>query len=110
MIQPLGRFTTVAGTPVSVVQAIPTAQQPFHVHAILVQALQGNTGRVYVGSSAMNVATEANLYAILPAPSAGSIPSFSAALGISRNGLDAGDFWIDVEVSGEGAIVTVLVN
>lgn len=109
MILPLGRFTTTAGTLKRLTSTQPDPTAKFAVHGLMIQALPGNTGRVYIGGSGLNVATGASRMATLAIPTANSIPTFTAALTIAPNAINLADFYLDVEVSGEGADVTVLV-
>lgn len=105
----MGAAVTVsaAGTPVAVAANYWNTKQT-SIHGILIQALPGNTGKVYIGSDAMDKSTMANVYAVLPVPTTNFVPSFSAALTIAPNALKLSDFYIDVDVNNEGALVSVL--
>ena len=110
MVETLGKVTVpVPGTPVRLTINRPVPTDRYACHAILVQAVFNNTGRVYVGTSAMNKATLANVHAQLAIPTANQIPSFSAALTIAPNAIQAQDIFLDADVAGEGAIVTALI-
>lgn len=120
MIIIVGRINvTTAGTPVqitasSVYQAALTAaglSTAFKtVQAILIQAWQGNTGKIYVGKQTLNKTTGVDVGNILVAPSASSIPSFGAANQMSAAGVDVDALWLDADTNGEGVLVTLLVS
>lgn len=99
-----------AGTPVQVISFITPVPRGDHVsiHGVMFQVLPSNTGLVYVGRRGMNKATFAQLYAILPIPTDNFLPTFSAALTISPNGLALEEFWVDADVSSDGVIVSFL--
>ena len=109
MIQSLGKLLPTAGTPKRATENLTTPDRTEKVHGVLIQALPSNTGKVYIGKQTLNKTTFADVYAILPAASAGALPSFSAAITCSPNGVNVNDFWIDVETGGDGVLVTVLV-
>lgn len=116
MIQALGKIVVVTpGTPVAVTSLLPPEGNPAQVqytrcHGILVQALPTNGGNIYIGDSELDAATLAHCFAILGVPTANFLPTFSAALTITPNGLMASDFYLDADVNGEGALVTILVT
>jgi hypothetical protein len=116
MIQALGKITVpTPGTPVQVTINLPDEGNPAippytRCHGILVQALPTNGGNVYVGTSAMDAVALSGVFAILGVPTANFLPTFSAALTITPNGLMASDFYLDADVNDEGAIVTILVT
>lgn len=106
----LGRvLVTAAGTPARVTanEADPSANYP--VHGLLIQALTSNTGVVYVGAADMDTSTLAGVYAVLGIPgSTGAPPVFSATITQAANGINLDDLWLDVSVSGEGALISGL--
>lgn len=110
MIGAGGKVTvTTSGTPVA---ALPAAILPNFkdqaIHGIMVQQITGNTGKIYIGRQGMNISTLAGVYAVLPTPTAGFLPTFSAAVTIAPNALGSVEFWIDADINGEGALVTFL--
>jgi len=109
MIQSLGKLVPTPGTPVRATTNLPVAEQKLRVHGVLIQALPGNTGRVYIGTSALNRAAFTDLYAVLAVPSGAALPSFSTALTLAPNAINVGDFYIDCDVASDGVIVTVLI-
>ena len=98
------------GTPVRVTkdQADPAAAQG--CHGVLIQALPGNTGKIYIGGALLNAAAFTGLYALLAIPTVNQLPTFSAALTISPGGIQLRDFYIDAEIATDGVIVTALVT
>lgn len=102
----------VPGTPVRVTAAEVNPDQPTigNVHGVLIQALKGNAGAVYIGTSTMVKATEDQVFATLAIPTVNNIPTFSAALTMSPAGIALKDFWIDADLANEGVHVTILVT
>lgn len=112
-LQALGALTvTTPGTKVAVASLIPAAQfppnqGPFKGHGIMFQARENNTDhvRVYQLQSATYI-----LLAVLAPPTANFIPSFSAAFTLAMNSINFSDLFLDADVGGEGALVTVLIG
>lgn len=76
-------------------------QEPLSATAVLatdliIQALSGNTGVVYVGSSTVS---SSDCMAEL---SAGGVVTFSSLAAVSGGHINLADIYIDVETSGEG--------
>lgn len=110
----LGKTTVpAAGTPVPVAipssVAGPATPGENSVHAILIQALAGNSGKVYVGGPGLNKSTLANCFVVLPVPTSNLIPTFSISVTAAANALSLQDLYIDVDVNGEGVLVSVVV-
>lgn len=105
----IGKFTVTPGTPVRLTSTQADPALKFSCHAVIVQTLWDNTGKIYVGSSRLNKATRAGIHATLAVPTANSIPSFTAALVAAPNGLNLADFYVDGDNSGEGVTVSILV-
>lgn len=111
MIAPAGRIiVTTPGTPVSAVVNLPTKppHAPYTAHGVMFQALPANTGKVYIGALGMDIVAFDKLFAVLGIPTTTVIPSFSAALTISPNGMVLNQFYVDADVAGEGVILTYL--
>lgn len=106
----------VAGTPVNIFDVIKAADptNPTYrfktFHAVLFQALKGNTGAVYIGKVGMVKATEVGVSAVLAIPTANSIPSYGIANQLEPAGVDLSALYLDADVSGEGVVVTLLVS
>lgn len=93
-----------AGTPVrfTVNQVSPAAS--ILAHALLIQPMTGNTGRIYIGNNASFIKNGAGQIAWLPAPSINVAPAFSETISYAENAIQASELWIDVDNSGEGVI------
>ncbi len=117
-ICPFGnRVVTTAGTPVllfTTVEAPITAQGvwPMRVVDIRVEALNSNTGLIYIGTAGMVVSTGVGVLFTLSAPGGNPIvnaENFSRFFdGTNRFRLQ--DYWMDSAVSGEGVRRTVWIN
>lgn len=79
-------------------------------HGILIQALPGNTGVIYIGSAQLNKTAKTGVYAFLAIPTANVIPSFSAALTLAPGAMQLRDFYIDADVATDGVVVSILVT
>lgn len=111
MIAPIGKLTVpVPGTPVAVQALLAQPTKPYLCHGVMFQALPTNTGRIFIGTVEMDSTTLANVFAILAIPTDNQLPTFSAALTISPNGLKLNEFYIDAEVPDDGVLITVLVT
>jgi len=110
-VQSLERITVASsGTPVrlTVNEGDPTTH--LGVHSILFQRDDPNdTGLIYIGTSAaMNIATLADVIAILAVPSTSSLPAINITLTPASNALDAREFYIDADVSGDSILASFL--
>lgn len=105
---PLAVITVAtAGVPVQAT----TSRIP--AHAILIEALWSNGGRMYIGNSALVVSTKTGLLSVLPAPSdpvKGPFPAVSAGIPSAPNGLRLDEIWIDAQTSGDSVIISYLQN
>lgn len=88
---------------------VPPYVSPPSVHAILIEALPGNTGRTYVGVKGLARATLANCLAVLPIPTANMIPTFSITVTEAANGVALASFYFDADVGGEGVMVSAII-
>lgn len=110
MIQALGKITVpVPGTPVQAAAGLAAEERQLKCHAVLFQALPTNVGKVYIGLAGMNKSTLVGVYAVLAVPTANQLPTFSAALTWSANGLPLSSFYVDADDVDEGALCTILV-
>lgn len=91
---------TTSGTPVRV-SATRIGAQGF-----LIQGLSTNTGKIYVGSSAMVIATGVGVFAVIPAPTTGTLPSFSSTIVNAPAGFNLADIYIDADNSGEKVLIS----
>lgn len=115
MIQIPGKLTVpTPGTPVQIFAALnaadPTTYKFKKVQAVLLQALFGNTGKVYVGAATMNKASLAFCSAVLAIPTAAGAQSWGAANPLTPAGVDLDLLYLDVDVANEGVLVTLLVS
>ncbi len=104
-----------AGTPVQI-GPLPTvvagplgAQGLSTVHAFVIQALSGNTGKIYIGLAGLNKSTLVGVLVVLPVPTANLIPTFSASLTAAANALSLTDLWFDADNGGEGVTISGVV-
>ncbi len=100
-----------AGTPVNVpVPVLPgagSAVSPLTtVHALVIEALSGNTGKIYIGLVGMDKSSLKGVLMVLPVPTANLIPSFSISLTAAANALSVTDLWFDADTNGEGVIIS----
>lgn len=108
LLKGLGKTTvTTPGTPVQV--SVPSVINPPSCHACIIEALFGNTGKVYVGTSGLTKSTLADVLVVLPIPTSNLIPTFSISIVSGANALHLRDLWIDADVAGEGVIVSAVV-
>lgn len=118
MIQVLGPVNVITpGTPVRVtagvtIDAHGITNQPakFSCHAALFQARKANTGKVYIGLQTMNITTGVGVAAVLAIPTDNAIPAFSVSLTLAPAGIDLSSLYLDADVAGEGALLTILVT
>jgi hypothetical protein len=112
---PFGKKTvTAAGTPqlLFTTAEVPVGAQnvwPVRVSRIRLEALNTNTGLIYIGVKGMVVATLVNVLATIAAP--GSNPIVNALefdqIAFGSNIYRLQDYWIDAAVTGEGVLRTV---
>lgn len=102
MATALGKFTATAGTPK---QINPTSVV---AHAVFIQALAGNTGKVYVMDRSGVKSTGVGVVAVIPVPTTNSIPAYVETMTGSQNALDLLSYWFDVDVNDDGVQVSYL--
>ncbi len=106
----LGKVTvTTAGTIVRATNALTAPTARVGVQSVMVQALPGNTGIIYVGTSAMVVSTGVGVMAAIPKPTSaltGPFPSVSFAIVEAPAGINLNELYLDASVNGEGAYVS----
>ena len=100
---PLGRINvTTPGTPVPL-SANPTAR----ASKIFFQVIPGLTGKGYIGKSGMVRATLANVVRVLwPNTSGGFSDSFYIESQADSDVLNLAEYFVDMDVAGEGLLVT----
>lgn len=97
------------GTPVRVTAAEANPAETIRVHGYLFQTLPGNTGKMYIGKANLDRTTLVGVLAILAIPTTNLLPTFSAAITWSANGLMLEELYVDADVANEGVLCTVLV-
>jgi hypothetical protein len=111
----LGFITiTTPGVPVRFTfnQADPT--KAVSVNGILAQAIyttsgHKNTGLVYIlDRPNPNYTSGIGVLAILAIPSSASIGAYSASIPYAPAALNAGDFWLDADVAGDGVAASYI--
>jgi hypothetical protein len=107
MIRSLGKITVPSpGTPIRLTANEVDSNKRLACHSMLIEALPGNTGKIYIGqNSSMNKTTLAFVIAILPVPTANLIASFSVTAYVAA-GFHADQLWIDVDVANEGVLAS----
>lgn len=115
MIKPIGKITVpTAGSIKQIFElAQPLDPETFKFkafQAVLLQALPSNTGKVYVGGSNMVKTTYVGVSGVLVVPSSSNIPSWGASHPLSPAGVDLTALYLDVDVSGEGVLLSVLIS
>lgn len=116
-VMPYGKRTvTTAGTPQVLFTAgeVPRAAAGIWTTRVIklrIEALNSNTGLIYIGVSTMNKTTLVGVMVTLSAP--GGNPIVNAyefdRLAPGGNLYELQNFWIDADVSGEGVLRTVWV-
>lgn len=101
----LGKKTVaVAGNPVVL------SATPLNANALYFQALSTNTGKIYIGSSALVKATLAGCFRVLGIPTAtGELVEWDVPSHVFTAPFDLGAIFIDADVGTEGVLVAVLV-
>lgn len=105
----LGKVTVAAAgtiTRATVNQANPAAQ--ISCQSISFQALSTNTGKIYVGLSSLVKATLVGGLDVIAAPTTNLLPAYVVS-SLSAAGLNAADFWLDADNSGEGVLIGLYV-
>lgn len=109
MLIVIGKFLPTPGTPVRLTSTQTNPAEKFACHGVLVQALDTNVGKAFVGNSVLNKTARTGLHATLAIPTNNTVPSFTAALTASPNAVNLGDLYVDVDSLGDGVTVSVLI-
>ena len=98
----LGKVTVpTPGTPVPINPSIVATAS-----ILAVQTIPGLTSKIYIGQQTMNKATLAGVFRILwPNPSGGICDQFVLSDESGVDGIRLAEYYIDVDVAGEGALV-----
>jgi hypothetical protein len=102
----LGKITvSSAGTPV---QASSTS---ILAHKVIIEPLSTNSGKSYVGTSAITVSSGAGLIKTFLAVAASGInDQLVISAGDQGNSIDVSQFWFDVATNGQGFIVSYVLR
>jgi len=104
-ITPLGKIVAVtAGTPV---RATAT---PTFCNSLLIAVPAANTGKTYIGVAAMVKTTFVGVVKQFLIPATTGIGDLLRIEAPDGDQLNAADLWVDADVSGEGLLVTALVE
>lgn len=116
MVEALGKTTvTAGGTPEKICKNLSAGvlASPVYAQSLLVQALPGNTGLIYIMSRKTSPGDDrtnrAFCIAILAVPASatqGTFASASFSIPNSKNSFDLREIWIDAAVNGEGVLAT----
>ena len=109
-IRSAGFVTTTAGVLVRLTDNESDPTTNLDAHSIMAEALQGNTGRVYIGSADMVRATGVGVYAVIPIPTANILPTFTATIAYAPAALLLSELFLDVDVDNEGVLVSYVVG
>ena len=106
-VTPLGYVkVAAAGTPVQVTSGLAQPSNRIAGQTLMVQAIPGNSGKIFLGFANMVKATGVGVLAVLPIPTLNILPSTQISLPMLPAGLNIADFYLDADVNGEGAIVS----
>lgn len=72
---------------------------------IKLSPLPANTGKIYIGTSAMVVSTGVGVLGYIPIPGTNAVVPYEIVGPMAIAPLEARDYWIDAQVSGEGVYV-----
>lgn len=99
---------TSPGTPVrlTVNQAAPSSN--LACNSIMIQTLSSNVGKVYIGGSAMIKSSLNGVYAMLPIPTANSLPAFSIGNPTAQAAFNAADIFIDADNANDGVLASIV--
>ena len=102
--KPLGKITVA--TPGARVAVSATPVKAYRIHF---QAITGETGKIGIGDSNLNLATNAGMIHLLwpTGVGGGQPPAFDIADGSdSGNSIDLSKLYVSAQVAGEGCLVT----
>lgn len=104
----LGKITVATpGSPVRCTANQVDPAKPLLAHSIHIQPICDNTGHLFVGNAAMNRLTYVGVIEIVPIPSTNIHQKFVRSSDCSINGLNAADLYVDSDVTGSAAVVSI---
>lgn len=105
-----GIVVTVAvpGTPVQFT-APASMTQGTRCHALVIEALSTNVGKVYIGRVGFTKVTGPGQVVVLPVPTTNLLATFSVSIAGAANGLNLGSLYVDADNAGDGVNVGIMV-
>ena len=104
----LGRVTVASpGSPVRATANQADPAKPVLAHSIHIQPVCNNAGHLFIGYSTMDKSTYAGVIEVVPLPSINIHQKFVRSSDCSINGLNAADLYVDSDVTGSAAIVSI---
>ncbi len=103
-------LVAAAGTPARLTANAAVPGDRVGAQSVMVQALPGNAGLVYVGLGGMNKTTGVNVLAILPKPASattGPFPSVTFSEPTIPAGFNLADLYIDAGTNNDGVVVSI---
>lgn len=77
------------------------------VNAVLFQTHDSNTGKIYIGDDKLNIAADAGIIAVIPAPTSSSIPWFTLDIGAATNAVPLKQLAVGAALDGDKIRVSV---
>jgi hypothetical protein len=108
MIQSLGKLSVVPGSPKKLTDNQANPNTHLAAGSVMIQTLSSSTGKVYIGLSNMDKTTGTGVIAVLPIPSANSIPAFAAGNPTAQAGINANEIFIDGDSTSDGVIASIV--
>jgi hypothetical protein len=104
----LGKVTVATpGSPVRCTANQVDPAKPMVAHSVHIQPLFDNSGHVYIGSAAMVRSTYAGVIEVIAVPAINYHPKFTRSSDASINGLNIADLYIDADVTGDSALISI---
>ena len=104
----LGKVTVATpGSPVRITANRVDPAKPMLAHSIHIQPVCDNVGHLFVGSSSMERDTYIGVIEVIPLPSTNIHQKFVRSSDCSINGLNAADLYVDSDVTGSAAVVSI---
>jgi len=106
--QSLGKVSATPGTPKLITNNQANPSTHLACGSVMIQTLSSSTGKVYIGLSNMDKTTGVGLLAVLPVPTANSIPAFSMGNPTAQAGINANEIYIDGDSTSDGVISSIV--
>lgn len=106
MIGSAGAVTVaVAGTPEVATKNLPNPTKPLNCNVLFIQALNGNSGKAYIGAQGMSKSTMEGVYLVVPVPAAGNLPLLKLDIPGVAGPINLAQVYVDVDTSGQGVLI-----